>query len=134
MSVEEKLDVLIKAVEQIGFATKRAGLDDLQRRGLDRRCYEAIRYGHADKVKFFLEQGALTFRDDQGKYRTLFSYACEFGHLEVVKVFDKLGLTDKYHDDHGKTPMEYAVQKNRVDIIQYFERHPSLLNRRKVGC
>ena len=125
MSVEQKLDSLIKVVEKVGFATKRAGLEDLQRSRLDRRCYEAIRTGHAHKVQFFLEQGALTFKEDQGNYRTLFSYACRFGYLEVVKVFDKLGLIDKYRDDDGKTPLDYAVQYKHVNIIQYLERHPS---------
>ena len=123
--MEEKLDRLTKAVEQIGIATKRAGLTESQRNTLDHMCFHTLRYGRADHVQFFLEQGALTFKEERGDYRTLFSYACELGRFEVVKVFANLGLMDKYRGDNGKTPLDYAVQRKHVDIIQFLERHPS---------
>ena len=125
MSVEEKLDSLIKAVEQIGVSTKRAGLTESQRDRLDHMCYYAIQNGQVDNIQFFLEQGALTFKEERGDYRTLFSYACELGRFEVVKVFANLGLMDKYRGDNGKTPLDYAVLRKHVDIIQFLERHPS---------
>ena len=125
MSVEEKLNRITKAVEQIGKDVKRAGLDKSQRRVLDHKLYDAVLRGQADKVEFFIDQGALTIREEFQKYRSLFSHACESGHLEVVKVFAKLDLMDRHRDENGKTPLDYAVQRKHVNIIQYLERHPS---------
>ena len=119
---------LTEAVEKVGRATNRAALQPSERICLDEMCVEAVKEGRADDVKWLLEAGASLicwkregFSTNVTMGRTLFSMACEAGHLEVVSVLDNLNAMDKRRASNGMTPMEYADKNGHVEVVEYLK-------------
>ena len=127
LKMEKKLDHLTKTVEKISFATKRAGMTPEERADLNMLCVEAVVQGDAVEVRWLLEAGASLIQwchrgphDRCNGYRTLFSMACEAGHLEVVKVFDYFNAIDNRREPNGMTPLKYASKNGHTHIVAHF--------------
>ena len=139
MSVESKIydlqrnvSSLTEAVEKVGRATNRAALQPSERFCLDEMCVEAVNEGRADDVKWLIEAGASLicwkregFSANVTMGRTLFSMACQKGHLDVVHVFDNLNAMDKRREPNGMTPIGYAGKNGHVEVVESLKNHRS---------
>lgn len=84
---------------------------------LNDQLWEAARKGDAAEVKNLLAKGV----DVNAKFRygaTALSYACDKGHLEVVKVLLENGADVNVRDTfYQATPMSWALSKGHTAIV-----------------
>ncbi len=81
--------------------------------------WAAARKGDAKAVKELLAKGA----DVNAKFRygaTALSYACDRGHLEVVKLLVENGADLNVRDTfYGASPLSWAASKGHADLVRY---------------
>jgi hypothetical protein len=85
---------------------------------LANQMWEAARKGDAKAVEALLDKGV----DVNSKFRydaTALSYACDRGHVEVVKVLLNRGANPNVTDTFYKaTPLTWAAQKGHTEIVK----------------
>lgn len=80
--------------------------------------FAAARKGDAAAVKAFLDKGTdVNAKTQYGA--TALAYACDKGHVEVVKLLLERGANPDVKDTfYGATPMSWAAPKGFVEIVQ----------------
>ncbi len=125
-----------------------ANVDKANKNG-DTPLYSAVEFGHLEMVQLLKNRGAnllvagptgrtaLQLAIQKGKTRIAellqmaqfhvpegwspVHYAAAKGHLDVLKILFQRGESLTATDHHGKTPMDYAYENVRIDVIDYLQ-------------
>jgi ankyrin repeat protein len=78
----------------------------------------AVRDGHLDIVKYLVEQKAdIHYIDNCND--NIFNLAIWKGHLSIAKYLVEQGIYTRLTDVYGKNALQYAIENNRADIIEF---------------
>jgi ankyrin repeat protein len=91
---------------------------------------KAAAIGQTNVVEELLQQYGIDidFRDPKSYGRTALHWACENGHLQVVKLLVEHGATIEVADNRGMTPLHDAASSDCLDVVQYLEAKGSNIN------
>ena len=51
--------------------------------------------------------------------KTPLHYACEYGHLKIVKYLISKGANIEAKDRYSQTPLYFASQRNKAKVVQF---------------
>ncbi|KAJ3308320.1 hypothetical protein HDU76_004018 [Blyttiomyces sp. JEL0837] len=83
--------------------------------------YNAIANGHADVVSFLLNQCIMESKNGPVEFDNVFAFAeaCEYGHIDVVKVLRPVVDMESMSDDRRSKIITVVVQSRKVEVIKY---------------
>jgi hypothetical protein len=91
-----------------------------------RHCTIVVSEGDIDEVNKRLDTCNVDEQDDTGN--TLLHRACEYGHVEIVRLLLSVFARTDITDDDGVTPIEMARQRGYMNIVDLLEK-PMLATR-----
>lgn len=102
---------------------------------LSKAAYLAVKNGHVELVKFFLEKGvnpnAVITEDDEAA--TLLIAAINYDQSEVVDLLLSYGANPNYSNKQIDTPLHMAVYNNNIDAVRAliaFDANPNINNQK----
>jgi len=102
--------------------------DFLARRGARLDLEGAAGVGRLDVVKsFFKGDGALSAAATRRQMQSGLNWACEYGHAGVVEFLLENGADPGVPDDHGQTPLHWAVIGGQLEITRILLRRKAPL-------
>ena len=84
---------------------------------------KACRNGVLDKVIYLIEDNAVDIECKDRYDQTPLSFACENGHLEVVKFLVKHNADIESKDILGRTPLSYACSLGNLEVVKFLVEH-----------
>ncbi len=83
--------------------------------------YSAVQNKHIPVIKYLLSKGA-RIDEKNGPYDdTALNRACVIGSLEIVKILVNAGADINAVNKQGKSPLDFAVEKNHQSIVDYLK-------------
>ena len=104
---------------RISIHEKMADLDQIHK-----NCFDMCKDGCLDELKEYFAQIDKNYvepmlnQQDENKM-TLLMWACDIGHLDIVKYLTETGANLNMQDADGQTCLHYAVSCDNVDIVKY---------------
>ena len=88
--------------------------------------FDLCKDGFIDELKSYFRkvdkntyERMLNQRDDETNKMTLLMWACDLGHLEIVKFLVEAGANVNAQDAEGQTCLHYAVSCENLDVCKY---------------
>jgi len=95
------------------------GVARKKNRELGQELYVAAKWGHLNKVKKLLNNGADINYINKGSHETPLHEASDEGFLPVVKYLVNHGANMEIKNDKGRTPLYQAVDEGRTDVVKF---------------
>jgi ankyrin repeat protein len=91
---------------------------------------KAATVGQTGVVRELLQQpGAnINWQDPDSQSRTALHRACQYGHLDVVKLLVEYGASIEATDEKGMTPLLQAAGLECLDVVRFLEENGSDIN------
>jgi ankyrin repeat protein len=83
--------------------------------------YSAVHNHHIPVIKYLLSKRARINEKNGPNDDTVLNRACVTGSLEIVKILVNAGADINAVNKQGKTPLDFAVEKNHQSVIDYLE-------------
>jgi len=82
--------------------------------------FRMVPFGNDEMIELYLSKGGNLNVIDQDKWNAL--HCCVLnGHLETTKYLVSVGIDYKAKDMNGRTPLELAKQRKKMEIIDFLE-------------
>ena len=84
----------------------------------DKTCFDLVQEGSLEKLKKCFEKNKCKINETDENGMTLLMWACDRGHLDIVKYILGLGADVNKRDREGQTCLHYAVSCDYLEIIK----------------
>jgi len=133
------VNYLIKRVDIIDIDLYNSNGNSVFITACQNRCLHVIQY-MVEKYSMMIKDRGYKVNDEKQKEminakningKTTVMYACEYGHLEIVKYLIRLGATLDTISNNGDTPLIYAAMNNKIEVVKFLLRfYPKMINKK----
>jgi acyl-CoA-binding protein len=85
----------------------------------DTNPFDACKHNNLEQLRKHLNKNKSLINQVDKENMTLLMWACDHGHLEIVKYLVEQGADMNKQDNDGQTCLHYAVSCEHLDIIKY---------------
>lgn len=85
----------------------------------DKNCFDSCKEGSVERLKEYLAKNPKLINQTDENGMTMAMWACDRGHLEILKLLSDKGADLNKQDSDGQTALHYSCSNDQVKLVEF---------------